>query len=471
MKKLFLFIVAISFGLLSFSQDFAVLRLGSADASTLTPGDTVLVPVYCDDISDLYVDSFLFPFHYSENAISASGIGLQNINPKINPMFLNWNVPVPGEYRILYLVFGSEYLQMTPGELFFDAVFIYQGGETDLVWEDPTYGEGDVNIMTVDGCVCNQITFPAIFHVNSEEIPIEEATVIINGDIKYTNELGMTIFNLQNGEYSYSVLASGYDEISGTILISEDAEIIYVNLEAEETFPLMFNCEASCENDFNGWNLVINNEIIAPGETINLPAGDWDYSVAWLDCEPSNGVLTITEQMEFDCGLIINPEPHVTFHVFSNEGDVENVEVSVGTYTLMTDALGEAEFCLPGGDFDYVVSKEGYDTITGNFSYVDYCEDTLVDVLMDPLKIKDNSYDDFQIYPNPSKGIFCIESVYAKKESIEIYVMDLTGRTIFRKTYDNISKINIDLSDKKKGLYFLQLKTSSLILNSKLFFR
>ena len=473
MKKPFLFIVAISFGLLSFSQDYAVLRLGSTDASTLTPGDTVLVPIYCDDISNSLILGWEFGFSFDESVFGYVS-ELMNVNPKFGGnLFENINYLGGG-----LIMFSANWIDpnfigepMDPGEKFFDVVFVYQGGETELVWGEGYGLSGPFNTTLIDGCICSPITFPAIFHVMDGDVPVEDASATINDDVQTTDSYGMTVFNLQNGEYSYLVSALNYDETVGSFSLDNTPQIIYVDLGPEELFPLMFNCEASCENDFNGWDLVINSEIIAPGETIYLPAGDWAYSVDWLDCQSTNGLLTITEPMEFDCGLIINPEPHVTFHVFSNEGDVQNVEVSVGPYTLMTDVYGEAGFCLPGGDFGYVVSKEGYGAITGVFSYDNYCEDTLVEVLLEPLKIGDNAIANFQIYPNPSNGQFLIDIANSPKTPIEVVVVDLTGRTIFRKTYDGISKINIDLSDKKKGLYFLQLKSGSLMFNSKLLFK
>jgi hypothetical protein len=204
-------------------------------------------------------------------------------------------------------------------------------------------------------------------------------------------------------------------------------------------------------------------------ETIFLTAGEWAYSLRWLDCELSDGNINVTGQMEFDCGFASDIEPHVGFHVISSQGgDIENAEVGVDVYTIMTNASGEAYFCLPGGSLSYVVSKEGYDTITGSIAYIDYCQDATYEILMEPLKISNNTLFNYRIFPNPSNGKFNLLTPGIILGQIEVLIMDVTGRLVYKKVFNDISNALIDLSEQENGIYFVQIESRENRFMSKL---
>ncbi len=69
-----------------------------------------------------------------------------------------------------------------------------------------------------------------------------------------------------------------------------------------------------------------------------------------------------------------------------------------------------------------------------------------------------------KIYPNPSTGIFTIQSL-EKISTIEI--VTLLGEKIYQSTLDN-QQSTIDLSAQPKGIYFLQVKNKNRIINKKL---
>jgi hypothetical protein len=472
MKKSIVFLIAVSFNLILFSQDYAVLRLGSTDASTLLIGDTVVVPVHCDDISNFLTMGWEIAFSFEESVLEVIP-GFQYTNPLFPGNWFETYNYLPGGLMEFTANWNDPQfigVQIGTNDIFFKLAFIYKGGETDLTWN---YGSNlwgiDIQTILVDGCVCDQITFPAIFHIVDGDVAIEDAAVTINGEMYLTNELGMTLFVLQNDEYTYSVLASGYDEASGVFEFSGNPEVIYVDLEPEETYAFTFLCNSSCENDFNAWNLFINGNTMSSGETIFLTAGEWAYSLRWLDCELSDGNINVTGQMEFDCGFAGDIEPHVGFHVISSQGgDIENAEVGVDVYTIMTNASGEAYFCLPGGSFSYVVSKEGYDTITGSIAYIDYCQDATYEILMEPLKISNNTLFNYRIFPNPSNGKFNLLTPGIILGQIEVLIMDVTGRLVYKKVFNDISNALIDLSEQENGIYFVQIESRENRFMSKL---
>jgi hypothetical protein len=76
--------------------------------------------------------------------------------------------------------------------------------------------------------------------------------------------------------------------------------------------------------------------------------------------------------------------------------------------------------------------------------------------------IDDLSTDNNQIkiYPNPGSGIFSILSDKRFNNKTEISVYNYLGEIIYQaKPTSSVSKINIDLSEQKKGMYFVQIKS------------
>ncbi len=59
---------------------------------------------------------------------------------------------------------------------------------------------------------------------------------------------------------------------------------------------------------------------------------------------------------------------------------------------------------------------------------------------------------DIKVYPNPSTGKINIETL----EMIKVEVMDMQGRIVL-----SSSEIQIDLSDKSKGIYFIRVTTNN----------
>ena len=63
----------------------------------------------------------------------------------------------------------------------------------------------------------------------------------------------------------------------------------------------------------------------------------------------------------------------------------------------------------------------------------------------------------FQIFPNPSKGVFKIDYEPMSNYSVQLNIFDLTGRLVFKKDFEKQREIFIDLSNKSKGTYLLKL--------------
>jgi hypothetical protein len=77
--------------------------------------------------------------------------------------------------------------------------------------------------------------------------------------------------------------------------------------------------------------------------------------------------------------------------------------------------------------------------------------------------IADESVSGINIYPNPSNGLFQLEMTMNDQDNYKMEVTDLLGRVICNKAIAGIKgeyKINVDLKDQSKGVYFVSITGS-----------
>lgn len=70
------------------------------------------------------------------------------------------------------------------------------------------------------------------------------------------------------------------------------------------------------------------------------------------------------------------------------------------------------------------------------------------------------------IFPNPSTGVFSINHLYNKPQSIEIF--NLLGEKIYSTTNNSRASIDIDISHSPKGIYFVEMYDGEKIYTEKI---
>ena len=100
------------------------------------------------------------------------------------------------------------------------------------------------------------------------------------------------------------------------------------------------------------------------------------------------------------------------------------------------------DFDVPDGIIYYRLKQVDYDGST-EYSNIRF--------------VRKNASNDLVIYPNPSHGIFNIES----SQPIEIIVSSISGQVIRRFNFDENSKNIIDLSNNPKGVYVLSILSNN----------
>jgi len=80
----------------------------------------------------------------------------------------------------------------------------------------------------------------------------------------------------------------------------------------------------------------------------------------------------------------------------------------------------------------------------------------------------------FNVYPNPNKGIFTVSFDASETESVNVTITDMTGRKVYDQTHTTVAGHNelpIDLSQQAAGVYLLQtndgrsMRTTKVVVN------
>jgi hypothetical protein len=102
---------------------------------------------------------------------------------------------------------------------------------------------------------------------------------------------------------------------------------------------------------------------------------------------------------------------------------------------------------------------------SGEYSSFSECESECVNV-----SIYENTISDFAFYPNPVKDQISLEFSSNVIQSLDVKVFDFIGREIYFEYLNNFNgnyKRKVDLSNYKKGIYFIQISSDEGVLNRK----
>lgn len=97
--------------------------------------------------------------------------------------------------------------------------------------------------------------------------------------------------------------------------------------------------------------------------------------------------------------------------------------------------------------------------------------DTILITVIFGLNVNDLESEAFNIYPNPATDYFHILTDNVKVNKIKINISDVTGKIVFTESLNiQNSKFNqrIDMTDKAKGVYFINIETDKFKTSSKI---
>ena len=83
-----------------------------------------------------------------------------------------------------------------------------------------------------------------------------------------------------------------------------------------------------------------------------------------------------------------------------------------------------------------------------------------------PSSVNDELKSGFNIYPNPSEGIFTIENL--NNENVIYSVRNILGQITYSESLNSISKSTVDLSHLGSGVYTIEFDGKAKKYNQKL---
>ncbi len=180
-------------------------------------------------------------------------------------------------------------------------------------------------------------------------------------------------------------------------------------------------------------------------------------TTVWYIAADSSGNL---DSCSFD--VIVNPSPLVTLASFSVDS-LCNYSDPIGLPIGIPTAGTYSGTGVSGGYFDPSISGDGTHFIT--FTYTD----SLGCTGMDSTSIvvhgcagtnELNQFDNLNVYPNPSQGVFSVETVGHSGQA-SYYVTTVDGRFIQEDTFQLGEHLSIDLSSEPNGFYLLKLNSEN----------
>jgi len=176
------------------------------------------VATYCHDLTKDYgticeaVNSLASEKHYHNNIL------------------LTWSEPessLPVEIYNIYR--NNEFIAATPNTTCLDENLPVGNYEYYVITNYTTDCVSDMsNITTITVDESYKITFDVR---GNENIPISEATILINDEELTTDEQGIAVISLFNGVYPYIVSKTGYVEIDTVLTVCDELQTIVINME------------------------------------------------------------------------------------------------------------------------------------------------------------------------------------------------------------------------------------------------
>lgn len=315
------------------------------------------------------------------------------------------------------------------------------------------YGNQEINNFCVTQPCSWSLSYSTIQDTCHGDNNGEILVNVTNGTGQYNYDIGFgpqssgNFSNLSPGNYSIFVSDSNCSTSLQAVLNGPDLiQGVFTNTDA--------SCNALTDGimsvvGFGGngsYSYDFGSGFGSSGVMNGLGAGN--YSVLIQD--GSGCIANVT-------GTINEPLPINTFtfvldEVYGSDGEI-NITVYGGEPPYIYSWTGPSGYSSNNEDIGGLISGNYTLTITDNNGCV-ATENILVNSFVGNQNIEN---DLFQIFPNPSKGVFNIDYEPMFSSNVKLNIFDLTGRLVFKKDFEKQREIFIDLSNKSKGTYLLKL--------------
>ena len=289
------------------------------------------------------------------------------------------------------------------------------------------------------------------------------ASLEINNLIYTSNFVGQINLELPVGEYPYTLSKEGYYTFSETLSVTKDTAVV-MQLEKKTQYALSYNISDAFSNEtLSGVLVAIDNQNLTTDDSGDVSSllyeGSYEYTLSKI------GYLAVMDTLDLTKDTLVTLQMDkesytLTFQVknASIDESIQGVLVAINDSLYTTDAQGEIVLVLDYGEYDYKVTKEGYDADSATLFL---SQDSLVTVLLS-LKTGMNSSADnrIAIHPNPVNNVLMIDVEKTASASYEIY--SVAGESVLTGILTERNN-TIAVGDLLPGVYFVQLRQDDFV--------
>ena len=218
--------------------------------------------------------------------------------------------------------------------------------------------------------------YTVTFRVRDERgAVVPYANVTMNNRTTTTNIEGVATLSARNGNYPYLISKLGYDDYSNNVVVQDGNA--QVNVEMEFTVWTITVIVKDTENvpivnavvNVNNGQYPTNQQ----GEAeIPLVNGQYPVTIEKAEYDTLNGSITVNNSnadVTFELDYFLYD---VLFNVYQvNQGTPAEgalVTIQGQPSALPVNSLGQATTKLKSGEYNYTITKRGYDDLTGSFN-------------------------------------------------------------------------------------------------------
>ncbi len=317
---------------------------------------------------------------------------------------------------------------------------------------------------------------------------VGEGTVEVQGNV-YTEPLDFVEGSVINLEaiVPVGIIWEGWsgdisnDELALQITMNQDVSLTatFRTFESATINPTSGTFDENNPENFTTvitWNdasevTSISTEV--DGETIVFVEGD-DYAITDIDGATAlltfpwgenksgrfgrgqdNYSLTIEFNMgdaaEYQLTYIWVDYWNVTFTITGAGQPLADVSVAIGEEQYLTNDAGQVVFELEDGDYNYTITKSGWETTTGSVTVEGDNELVEIELISGLSTVQ---LPTLAVYPNPAKQNLTIERPTAEKALVEVYSID--GKLVYTSQWES-STIILDVENFDNGVYQIRV--------------
>lgn len=306
--------------------------------------------------------------------------------------------------------------------------------------------------------------------VNNLGENVVNATIDINGELFYTDQMGEATLNISPGCYLINVSAHKHQPISNFFVHFQQGQEYQVELE--RLYGVMFSLADPLGNPVTSASLYLNGQLVEGLDLFGLEQGVYDYLIV------AEGYASKSGQFEFlghdlVIELILQPVFTITFNITNPWGqNVENARI-----TLQGEAFEPGVYYfteMAPGDYSYSVVAEFYNLHEGTLRIEDQNVVVQVQLIADGTWVLNAEEQFLRVYPNPAQRSVFVE--LGKKPEPDFYfvIINLFGKEIWRSELimpEGADQFEINLEGIPSGVYFVKMVSSKGTFTQKLIIR